>query len=186
MVSACRPARSSCRARQRRSSSAFSAAKEAASGAGVMKLDRANLTSPSTLPLSLPLPGRPKRSRNRWWLTSSVKARVRSRRPSPQILATAILVLSYRIDSGTPPKKAKAATCPSRNASVVSRGYALTKQASECGRSMQKKWILHRVPPIVATASPKSTWAWPGGWASGTKVSRPRARPIRTWSFTTV
>jgi hypothetical protein len=45
-----------------------------------------------------------------------VKARVRSRFPSPQIFATAIVVLSYRIDSGTPPKKANAQTCPSRNA----------------------------------------------------------------------
>ena len=25
--------------------------------------------------------------------------------------------------------------------------------------------------PITATASPKSTWAWPGGWASGTNTS---------------
>jgi hypothetical protein len=42
--------------------------------------------------------------------------------PSPQIFATAIVVLSYRIDSGTPPKNAKAALCPSQNASVVSAG----------------------------------------------------------------
>jgi hypothetical protein len=34
--------------------------------------------------------------------------------------STASLVLSYRIDSGTPPKKPKAETWPSRNASVVS------------------------------------------------------------------
>ena len=39
--------------------------------------------------------------------TVSVKARVRSRLPSPQILATASVVLSYRTDSGTPPKKPK-------------------------------------------------------------------------------
>ena len=31
--------------------------------------------------------------------------------------ATASLVLSYRIDAGTPPKNAKAATCPAQNAS---------------------------------------------------------------------
>ena len=61
-------------------------------------------------------------------------------------LATAILRLSYRIDRGTPPKNANDATCPSRNASVVSHGYALTKQASDCGRSMQKKWIFCRTP----------------------------------------
>jgi hypothetical protein len=41
---------------------------------------------------------------------SAVKARVRSRVPSPRILATAILVLSYKIDCGTPPKNAKAET----------------------------------------------------------------------------
>ena len=62
---ACRPARSPCRARQRSASMAFSSSKLAASGIGVMKFDRAYFTSPSTLPLSLPLPGRPKRSRNR-------------------------------------------------------------------------------------------------------------------------
>jgi hypothetical protein len=45
---------------------------------------------------------------------------------------------------------------------------------------MPEKWIFCRTPPITAIASPKSTWACPGGWASGTKVSHPRARPIRT------
>jgi len=73
------------------------------------KFNRACLTSPATLPPesigSFPLPGRPKRSANRRsqmfadcvnlpaWLTSSVNARVRSRLPSPQIFATAIVVL---------------------------------------------------------------------------------------------
>src|SRR5664280_1806751 len=47
-------------------------------------------------------------------------------------------------------------------------------------RSMQKKWIFCRTPPITPTASPKSTCACPGGCANGTNVSRPRARPIRT------
>ena len=79
------------------------------------------LHQPLHLPLVVARPT-PKRSRNRKWLTSSVKARVRVRWPSPRIRATASLVLSYSIDSGTPPKKAKAATCPSRNASVVSAG----------------------------------------------------------------
>ena len=58
--------------------------------------------------------------------------------------------------------------------------YAFTKHASDCGRSMQKKWIFCRTPPITATASPKSTWPCPGGCASGTNVSRPRARQMRT------
>lgn len=53
---------------------------------------------------------------------SSVKARVRSRFPSPQIFATAILRFSYRIEHGTPPKNANAETYPSRNDSVVSLG----------------------------------------------------------------
>jgi len=52
------------------------------------------------------------------------------RSPSPRIRATAILVLSYRIDRGTPPKNVKARTCPSQKASVVSAGYAATKHAS--------------------------------------------------------
>jgi hypothetical protein len=41
--------------------------------------------------------------------------------------ATAILVLSYRIDLGTPPKNVNARTCPSQNASVVSAGYCADK-----------------------------------------------------------
>ena len=47
---------------------------------------------------------------------------------SPRIRATASVVLSWRIDRGTPP----------RNASVVSRGYAFTNQTSECGRIGQR------------------------------------------------
>ena len=41
---------------------------------------------------------------------------------SPRIRATARVVLSYRIERGIPPSKAKALTWPSRKASVVSRG----------------------------------------------------------------
>ena len=47
---------------------------------------------------------------------------VRCRLPSPRTRATASLVLSYKIDRGTPPKNANADTCPSRRASVVSPG----------------------------------------------------------------
>ena len=43
-------------------------------------------------------------------------------RPLPRIRATASLVLSYRIEAGTLPKKANAATWPAQNASVVSAG----------------------------------------------------------------
>jgi hypothetical protein len=35
--------------------------------------------------------------------------------------------------------------------------------ASECGRSKAKKWILRSTPPPTPMASPKSTWACPGG-----------------------
>ena len=61
---------------------------------------------PSTLPLSLPLPGRPNLSSNRQWDCSSVKTRVRCRFPSPRMRATASLVLAYRMERGTPPKNA--------------------------------------------------------------------------------
>src|SRR5580704_17126088 len=42
--------------------------------------------------------------------------RVRYRLPSPRMLATAILVLSYRIDCGTPPTNANARIWPSQKA----------------------------------------------------------------------
>ena len=42
--------------------------------------------------------------------------------PIAQDRATASLVLSYRMERGTPPKKATAALWPSQNASVVSAG----------------------------------------------------------------
>jgi hypothetical protein len=43
----------------------------------------------------------------------------RKRRPPFTILATASRVLSYKIDSGTPPKKSNAATWPPQKASAV-------------------------------------------------------------------
>ena len=42
---------------------------------------------------------------------------------------------------------------------VVSAGYALMKQASECGRSKQNTCNFIRVPPMMPMHSPKSTWA---------------------------
>ena len=54
------------------------------------------------------------------------------------------------------------------------------KQASDCGRSKQNTRIFMRAPPMTPMHSPKSTCAWPGGWASGTKASRDRVRAIRT------
>ena len=62
---------------------------------------RVCLTSLSTLPLSLS--GRPRSSANAYWLTSAVNDRVHSRLPSPQIFATAIVVLSCSSESGTQP-----------------------------------------------------------------------------------
>lgn len=42
--------------------------------------------------------------------------------PTNHLAAEGVHRLSYKIDCGIPPKKAKAETCPSRNASVVSAG----------------------------------------------------------------
>ena len=59
------PARSFWRARQRSTSLAFSASKRRRMRHGRQEIGARYFTSPSTLPLSLPLPGRPKRSLNR-------------------------------------------------------------------------------------------------------------------------
>ena len=48
------------------------------------------------------------------------------------------------------------------------------------GRSKARKWTLRATPPITAIASPKSAWAWPGEWTSGTNISRDRSRRSRT------
>ena len=42
--------------------------------------------------------------------------------------------VAKRIERGTPPRKAKALTCPSKKASVVSVGQALTNQTLEWGK----------------------------------------------------
>ena len=55
----------SIRSRQRRSRYALSASKLSKDGTGTRKLRRTYPTRPSTLPLSLPFPGRPPRSSNR-------------------------------------------------------------------------------------------------------------------------
>ena len=55
----------SSRSRQRAASRPFKASSSGTFGIGTMNRRRAVFTSASTLPLSLPLPGRPKRSRNR-------------------------------------------------------------------------------------------------------------------------
>ena len=53
------------RSRQRARSRSFRMSRSATFGTGTRNLRRAVFTSASTLPLSFPLPGRPKRSRNR-------------------------------------------------------------------------------------------------------------------------
>ena len=63
---------------------------------------------------------------------------------SPRIFATARRVLSYRIDRGTPSKKAHASTCPSQNASAVSPRYAFKKIASLCVRLRVAQRMLQR------------------------------------------
>src|SRR5205814_1219408 len=60
------------------------------------------------------------------------------------------------------------------------RRIGLYKQASLCGRSTAKKWILRSTPAISATASPKSACAWPGSCRSGTKTSSCRRRRAST------
>lgn len=64
-------------------------------------------------PSALSLSGRPRRSANASWLTSSVNARVHSRLPLPQIFATATVVLSCSSDSGTPSPRRVRASPPS-------------------------------------------------------------------------
>ena len=54
-------------------------------------------------------------------------------------------------------------------------GY-LTKHPSLWGRSITKQWAFYSTPPMIASASPKSHWAWPGGWDRGTNISWDRRR----------
>ena len=67
-----------------------------------------------------------------------------------------------------------------------SRGKAQAKIASEYGRVMTKTATLVGRPSRVTSAWPKSAWASPGGWASGTKTSAVRRRQARTASLTMV
>ena len=58
-----------------------------------------------------------------------------------------------------------------------SRGKAQTKIASEYGRVMTNRATVAACPSRMTSAWPKSTWASPGGWASGTKTSADRSLP---------
>ena len=80
-----------------------------------------------------------------------------------------------RLSWGTPPRKVKADTWSSRKASVVSAGYAFTKQPSLWGRSMTKQWVFCSTPPMATRDSPKSHWAWPG--AMGQRHEHLRGHP---------
>src|SRR6516165_10015129 len=137
----------------------FSSSQLATRGTGTRKFRRAYPTSPSTFPLSFPFPGRPNLTANRQCDCNSLKTCVGFRSPSPKISFTAIFVLSYRMVRGTPPKYAKAWLWPSRNDSVFSAGNALTKQSSDCGKSMHRKCAFCSSPPTATSASPKSTCA---------------------------
>ena len=68
--------------------------------------------------------------------------------------------------------------CPAWKVSVHSRGIG----GEEVGIRVRQRHH-RRAPPSLdagdrsTVASPKSNWAWPGGWLSGTKTSFCRARP---------
>jgi hypothetical protein len=99
---------------------------------------------------------------------------------------TAIRELSYVIRLGTPPNSSKARRCPSMNVSVHSLGKACTNIAPEEGSVMTKIAAFVSLPAVRIVASPKSTWASPGGCDSGRNTSRRLIRYSRTASFTTV
>ena len=50
---------------------------------------------------------------------------------------------------------------PSDTHSAFSPGIAATYRMFECGNVATRQWILASLPPIVATASPKSTCMTP-------------------------
>src|SRR5208337_5272407 len=56
-----------------------------------------------------------------------------------------------------PAEELEADLVPSQKASVLSAGWACTRQPLLCGRSIAKKWIFRSAPPITASASPKSS-----------------------------
>ncbi len=58
------------------------------------------------------------------------------------------------------------------------RRIGLHEAGVTVGKVEGKEVDLARTPPI--TASPKSAWAWPGQWTSGTNISRDRSRRSRT------
>ncbi len=65
-------------------------------------------------------------------------------------------------------------------------GKAQQKIASEYGSFMTKTATLVAWPSRVTSASPKSTWALPARWASGTNTSAWPRRQARTASLTVV
>jgi hypothetical protein len=65
-------------------------------------------------------------------------------------------------------------------------GKAQTKKASEYGRVITNSATLVGRLSRAISASPKSTWASPGGWARGTKTSADRVLQAATASFTAV
>ena len=58
-------------------------------------------------------------------------------------------------------------------------GSAKSDIAQQVAAAVGRKYVDVRACSST-TASPKSTWAWPGGWCSGTKASRTDCRRSRT------
>ena len=74
------------------------------------------------------------------------------------------------------PRKAKPETWPSWKASMVSAGLSLDEAAVAVGQVDYEAVAFRSTPPMMTRASPKSHWAWPGGWDRGTNISCDRRR----------
>ena len=92
----------------------------------------------------------------------SVSIRSRPRRTR----ATSARALSYRIRAGTPPRRAKAITWPSRNASWPSRAEGDVDRDARVGRGAARTPRPGCARRAMNTSDrPKSTWASsPGSW----------------------
>ena len=79
-----------------------------------------------------------------------------------------------------PAEKGKGRNVPVQKRFRRLRRIGLHKRRVGMGRSKQNTCITVRTPPMMPMHWPKSTWAWPGGWANGTKASLIRVRFSRT------
>ena len=87
-----------------------------------------------------------------------MKTRVRCRFPSPRIRATASLVLSYRMERGTPPKNATAALWPSQNGfgrlRRIGRNKATITVGKVEGQGSGSSVTRRRSPPSLRRSPP--------------------------------